>query len=79
MVPKESITTNGLLRVSEAASLLGIKPGTLRVWLRQRRIGYVRLSARAVRLRRADVEKAIGDRLITAKGTARARAKSAAA
>jgi len=64
VTPNRSITENGLLRVSEAASLLGIKPGTLRVWLRQRRIGCVRLSARAVRLRRADVEQAIGDRLV---------------
>jgi excisionase family DNA binding protein len=62
----ESITNSvgGLLRVQEAASLLGLKPATIRAWLLQRKLPCVRLSARAVRLRRADLEQLIAQGLV---------------
>jgi excisionase family DNA binding protein len=38
----------GLLSVPSAAALLGVSSFTLRKWLRQRRIGYVRLGRRVL-------------------------------
>ena len=63
------ITGHGgdLLRVNEAAVLLNIKPATMRAWIQRRKISFVRLSARAVRLRRADVEKIISQGLVGAR------------
>jgi excisionase family DNA binding protein len=63
MRQSESITESagGLLRVPEAAALLNVKPATMRAWLLQRKLPCVRLSARAIRLKRADIEKIIAD------------------
>jgi excisionase family DNA binding protein len=67
MRSNRSITSKGdLLRVSEAADLLGLKPATIRSWILKRKLGYVRLSARAIRLRRADVEGIIDQRFVPA-------------
>ena len=60
-------TAGGLLRVPEAAALLGLKPATVRAWLLQRKLPCVRLSARAVRLRRADVERVISQGFVGAR------------
>ena len=69
MRPAESITETegGLLRVPEAAALLGLKPATLRAWLLQRKLPCIRLSARAVRLRRADIERIISEGFVGAR------------
>lgn len=69
MRQSESITepAGGLLRVHEAAALLGLKPATVRAWLLQRKLPCVRLSARAVRLRRADIEKIISQGFVGAR------------
>jgi len=69
MRQNESITetAGGLLRVPEAAALLGLKPATVRAWLLQRKLPCIRLSARAVRLRRADVERFISRGFVTAR------------
>lgn len=58
---------DGLLRVPQAAALLGVKPPTIRSWLLQRRLPCVRLSARAIRLRRSDIEKVISDGFVGAR------------
>lgn len=39
-----------------AASLLDVEPKTIRVWRRTRGLPFIRLSSRAVRIRRADLE-----------------------
>lgn len=69
MLKNESVTStvDGLLRVPEAAALLGLKPATVRAWLLQRKLPCVRLSARAVRLRRADVERFISEGFVGAR------------
>lgn len=59
MSRSEAITVGDLLRIGEAAQLLNLRPSTVRAWIQQRKIGYVKLSARAVRLRRADIERLI--------------------
>jgi len=52
---QRSITGEDLLNMNQVAELLGLKRGTIRDWLLQRRLPYVRLSRRAIRVRRADV------------------------
>lgn len=53
---------DALLRVREAAQLLGIKPATLYQWAYQRRLPVVKLfgSRGALRFRRNDLEALIG-------------------
>jgi excisionase family DNA binding protein len=48
-----------LLRVEEAAELLAVKPSTIRAWLLHRKIGKVRVGARAVRIRASEIERII--------------------
>ncbi len=48
-----------LLRVEEAAELLAVKPSTIRAWLLRRKIGRVRVGARAVRVPASEVERLI--------------------
>jgi len=49
----------GLLRIDQAASLLALRPATVRKMLARGAIEAVRLSPRAVRVRRSDVERII--------------------
>jgi excisionase family DNA binding protein len=44
------------LTVPEAAELLRLRPSTLRSWILNRKIGYIKLGPRAVRFRRSDLE-----------------------
>ena len=46
-----------LLNVNEAAELLGVGVGTLYHWVSEGRVPHVKLSARCLRFRRADLEK----------------------
>lgn len=39
-----------LYRVDEVAALLSVRPSTVRSWILGRRIGYVKLGRRAVRI-----------------------------
>lgn len=48
-----------LLRVEEAAALLGLKPSTIRKMIWRREIPVVRPTKRAVRIRSEDVEAII--------------------
>jgi excisionase family DNA binding protein len=64
----QSITENGeLLRVPEAARMWGVKPATVRSWLLKRQIPFVRLTPRAIRIRRSDVESVINRAYVPAK------------
>lgn len=55
-----------LLTVPEAADFLGVKAVTVRAWVLNRRIPYVKLG-KCVRLRRTDLEKYVADRVVPAK------------
>lgn len=48
-----------LLTVPEAADRLRLQPSTIRKWLFERRLTYVRVGRRAVRIRETDIEKII--------------------
>jgi excisionase family DNA binding protein len=45
-----------LLTAAEVAALTGFAEGTIRHFVSQRRIPFVRISARCVRFRRSDIE-----------------------
>jgi excisionase family DNA binding protein len=47
-----------MLKVSQAAQALGVKPATVRSWIWKRQIGYVKVS-RSVRIPAAEVDRLI--------------------
>lgn len=53
--------TNGpnLFRVEEAAEFLNLKPSTIRAWLLKRKLPFVRIGERAIRIPRAALEELI--------------------
>jgi excisionase family DNA binding protein len=57
---------SGLLTIAEAASLLRLKPSTMRAWILRRRLPYCKVG-RLVRLRRADVEALIAASVVPAR------------
>jgi excisionase family DNA binding protein len=63
-----------LLTVPETAALLRLKPSTIRSWVCQRRISYVKLG-RLVRIRRSDVEALIAGSVVPAPGENRTKTK----
>jgi excisionase family DNA binding protein len=64
----EQRRTDRLLRVDEAADLLGVKPATLYQWAYQRRIPVVKLMGRALRFRESDLQKLIAEGIRPALG-----------
>ena len=46
-----------LLTVPEAADRLRLQPSTVRKWIFERRLAYVRVGRKAVRIRESDLEK----------------------
>ena len=57
---------NGLLTIAEAASLLRLKPSTMRAWILRRKLAYCKVG-RLVRIRRADVEALIAESVVPAR------------
>jgi excisionase family DNA binding protein len=55
-----------LLTIAEAASLLTLKPSTLRAWILRRRIPFCKVG-RLVRIRREDIEAVIASSLVPAR------------
>lgn len=53
------MTNEKLLRVPEVANQLEVKESTIRRWILLRRIEYVRVSARAIRIRQRVVDDII--------------------
>jgi excisionase family DNA binding protein len=58
-----------LLRVEEAAEFLNVKPSTIRAWLLRRKLPFVRVGARAVRIKLEALEGLISQNTIPARGT----------
>jgi excisionase family DNA binding protein len=67
-----SVNSTDLLTVPEAAELLRLKPSTIRAWICQRKIPFVKLG-RLVRIRRSDVEALIADGTVPATFSTRLR------
>jgi excisionase family DNA binding protein len=53
-----------LLIAREVAILTGFSEGTIRHWVSQKRIPFIRVSARCVRFRRGDIEAWITEKLV---------------
>ena len=56
-----------LLTVDEAASRLGLKPASLRMWIWTRSIEFVRVGRRAIRLREDVIENLIAQGTVPAR------------
>ncbi len=52
-----------LLSVKEAATRLGMSPWTLRQWISRKKIDYIRVGERAVRIPEGVIEKIVADGL----------------
>ena len=61
----EGFAITELLTVPETAALLRLKPSTIRAWVSQRRISFVKIG-RLVRIRRPDAEAYITSRVVLA-------------
>jgi excisionase family DNA binding protein len=61
------MTETDLLTVEQAAALLALKVSTIRAWILRRRIPFVKLGRRAVRLRRGDLHAMIDVGAVPAK------------
>ena len=55
-----------MLSVSQAAQALGLKPGTIRAWISQRKLGHVKLG-RAVRVPRTEIERLLREGAVPAR------------
>jgi excisionase family DNA binding protein len=56
---------SALLTIAEAASLLRLKPSTMRSWILSRKLAYCKVG-RLVRIRRADVDALIAASVVPA-------------
>lgn len=59
------MSTETARTIREAAEELGLSPATIRAWMRQRRIGYVRLG-RAVRIPINEIHRIIDEGTVPA-------------
>jgi excisionase family DNA binding protein len=50
MFEQEKLQAGDLLTVEEAASLLGVAPRTIRAWIAEKRVDYVKILNGAVRI-----------------------------
>lgn len=62
------MTGRELLTVDEAAAALTLKPKTIRVWIASRRISYVRLGERAIRIPVSEINRLLEEGLVPAAG-----------
>lgn len=56
-----------LLRVEEAAEFLNVKPSTIRAWLLRRKLPFVKVGERCVRIPRQAVERLVTDNTVPAR------------
>jgi excisionase family DNA binding protein len=55
-----------LLTVDQAAIALTLKPKTIRAWIAARRIGYIRIGERAIRIPLSEINRMIEEGTIPA-------------
>jgi excisionase family DNA binding protein len=55
-----------LLNPADASKALGIRVSTIRAWVLNRKIPYVKLGGKLVKFRRVDIEKFIAARVVPA-------------
>jgi excisionase family DNA binding protein len=58
-----------LLTVREAALHLNLRESTVRAWVLRRRLAYVRVGRRAIRVPRSEIERIISEGTVPARDT----------
>lgn len=66
LTARDTGQTPELLTVPEAAAFLRVQPSTIRAWILQRRIAFVRLGGRAIRFRRSDLSALVSASIVPA-------------
>lgn len=61
---RHSSNDEGLLDLAEAAQYLGISPYTLRDWVSQRRIEFVRVGTKVVKFTKAGLDRYIASQTV---------------
>jgi len=59
MLEQEKLQAGDLLTVEEAASFLGVSPRTIRAWIQERRIDFVKVLNGVVRVPRRELGRII--------------------
>lgn len=59
-----AVVQTDILDDKGAAAYLGVEERTIRLWRRTRGLPHIKLTAKVVRIRRADLEKWIGSHLV---------------
>jgi len=59
MLEQETFKAGDLLTVEEAASFLGVAPRTIRAWIAEKRVDYVKILNGAVRIPRRELGRII--------------------
>ena len=57
MKTEEQMQSTRLVTVNQAATILGLQPGTIRAWYYQRRLSRVRVGRRAIRIPLLEVQR----------------------
>lgn len=65
------MTTSNLVNIDEAAAYLSLKPATLRSWVLRRKIPYVKVNGKAVRIRLSDLDTIIQEGSVPVRQTTR--------
>lgn len=66
-----AVSQSELLTPVEAAGALNVKLSTIRAWILNKRIPYVKVGGKLVRFRRADIDRFIAASVVPAKAVAR--------
>lgn len=69
--PNFTANPEHLWTVSELAAFLRVHPGTVRVWVRDRKISYIRVGKSDVRFRKSDIDEYLESRLKRRKSASR--------
>lgn len=64
------LESSDLLTVRETAAVLRLSTSTIRSWILQRRIPFIKFYNKAIRFRRADIEALIASSVVSASGKA---------
>lgn len=67
---RTAITGAALLNVAEAAERLGLSPFTVRTWIARRRIAFVKVGPRAVRISEAEIDRLVNQGTVPARSVA---------
>lgn len=65
----EQMQSARLVTVNQAATMLGLRPGTIRAWYYQRRLSRVRVGKRAIRIPLLEVQRILREGITSTEKT----------